>query len=69
SLVGSGQLEAQGNIRKWRYSEVDRSSILQNQIPISLRRGKKGTSSTHTTEADGQNSSTDENVASARAMI
>jgi hypothetical protein len=46
SLVGSGRLKAQGNIRKWRYSEVrlsDRSSMLQYQIPVSLRRGKKGT--------------------------
>jgi hypothetical protein len=39
SLVGSARLEAQGDIRKWRYSEVrlpDRSSKVQNQIPVSL---------------------------------
>lgn len=44
SLVGSGRLEAQGNIRKWRFSEVrlpDRPSMLQNRIPVSLLRRKK----------------------------
>ena len=44
ALVSSGQLEAEGNIRKWRYSEVrlpDRSLMLKARIPVCLLRMKK----------------------------
>jgi hypothetical protein len=43
-LVRSGRLEAQGHIRKWRYSEVrlpDRQSMLQVRIPVCLLRLQK----------------------------
>jgi hypothetical protein len=44
ALVANGRLEAQGNIRKWRYSEVrlpDHPPMLQARIPVSLLRTKK----------------------------
>jgi hypothetical protein len=39
SLVGSGQLEAQGNIRKWRYSEVDRFAESDSYLTASWEEG------------------------------
>jgi hypothetical protein len=44
ALVANERLEAQGNIRKWRYSEVrlcDRPSTLPPRIPVSLLRMRK----------------------------
>jgi hypothetical protein len=43
ALVRSGRLEAEGDIRKWRYSEVrlpTRKSKGQNKVPLSLLRKK-----------------------------
>jgi hypothetical protein len=40
SLVRSKRLEAQGNIRKWRYSEVRLPAQItkwQNELPLSLK--------------------------------
>lgn len=44
ALVGNGRLEAQGEIRKWRFSEVRltaRQSKQQNRIPVCLLRMRK----------------------------
>jgi hypothetical protein len=44
ALVGNGRLEAQGDIRKWRFSEVRltvQQSKEQNRIPVCLLRARK----------------------------
>jgi hypothetical protein len=56
ALVGSGRLEAQGNIRKWRYSEVRLpvgQSNGQDRIPISLLSKRLPTEPHEESEGEG----------------